>query len=130
MHKKRKKAPWVILLSIVLAMFVGSWTGTQTEIFGVNLYNLFDILGKIFINALTLIVVPLVSSSIITGIARIGNDGSFGRLGAKTFTFYFGTSLLAILTGLLFVNLLNPGAAVSRDIFVAPSIDPSLLQHQ
>ena len=50
---------------------------------------------------------PLVSSSIITGIARIGNDGTFGRLGLEFVGFYIGTSLLAILIGLLFVNLLD-----------------------
>jgi Na+/H+-dicarboxylate symporter len=57
-----------------------------------------------------MVVVPLVSASIITGLSRIGNEGGFGRVGAKMFGFYLGTSLLAILIGLFFVNLIAPGS--------------------
>ena len=60
-----------------------------------------------------LIVVTLVSASVITGVAKIGNDSTFGRLGLKVFGFYLGTSLIAILIGLLCVNVLNPGAFFS-----------------
>lgn len=107
--RKKKKSPWGVFIAIILAILIGSWSGTKGEIFGVTLYSLYDFFGTIFIKALTLIVVPLVSSSIITGIARIGGESSFGRLGAKTFGFYIGTSLLAVLIGLLFVNLIHPG---------------------
>lgn len=110
MSKKKRKSPWKVLLAIVLGVAAGSLTGTTGGIFGITFYSIYDLFGKLFINALMLIVVPLVSSSIITGIARIGNESSFGRLGFKIFGFYFITSLLAILIGILFVNLLNPGA--------------------
>jgi Na+/H+-dicarboxylate symporter len=66
-------------------------------------------LGKLFLNALTLLVVPLVGSSIVNGISSMGQDKSFARLGAKTFFFYIFTTFLAVLTGLLFVNLIHPG---------------------
>lgn len=127
--KKKKKSPWGVFIAIVLAMFVGTWSGTETNLFGINLYYSFDLLGKLFINALTLVVVPLVSSSIITGVARIGNDADFGRLGIKTFTFYIITSLMAILLGLLFVNLFNPGAAIHPDSLKNfATIDSSAIQ--
>lgn len=113
MTQKKRKSPWVVIFAIVLGVICGSLTDQTTGIFGVSFYSLYDLFGKLFINSLMLIVVPLVSSSIITGIARIGNESTFGRLGVKIFTFYIGTSLLAILTGLLFVNLFNPGAAFS-----------------
>lgn len=111
MHKKKHKKPWGVFLAIALAILFGSWVGNQASIFGITFYAIFDVLGTVFLNALTLVVVPLVSSSIITGISRIGNEGGFGRLGGKMFTFYIGTSLLAILIGLLFVNLINPGGS-------------------
>lgn len=107
--KKKHKRPWGVFLAIILAVFFGSYVGTEGTIFGVAFYSIFNILGTVFLNALTLIVVPLVASSIITGIAKIGGDGDFGRLGLKMFTFYLGTSLLAILIGLFFVNLIGPG---------------------
>lgn len=107
--QKIHKRPWGVFLAIVLAILFGSWVGKDAHIFGISLYGVFDVLGKIFLNALTLVVVPLVSSSIITGISRIGKDGEIGRLGGKMFLFYIGTSLLAILIGLFFVNLIGPG---------------------
>ena len=109
MVKKKGKSPWKVLLAIALGIICGSLTGTTAGIFDLTFYSLYDLIGKLFINALMLIVVPLVSSSIITGIARLGNESTFGRIGIKIFGFYIGTSLLAILIGLFFVNLLSPG---------------------
>ncbi|MCB8995525.1 MAG: dicarboxylate/amino acid:cation symporter [Bacteroidales bacterium] len=66
-------------------------------------------MGDVFIRALKMIIIPLVLSSIITGVTSIGNAENLGRLGLKTFAYYTVTSLLAILTGLFFVNVLKPG---------------------
>lgn len=118
--RKNSKKPWGVFLAIILAAIFGTLIGKEANLFGVSLYALFDTIGTVFLNALTLVVVPLVSSSIISGIAKIGSDGSFGRLGAKMFTFYLGTSLVAILIGLFFVNIIEPGTG-----FVLPSIETS-----
>lgn len=111
MSKKKQKRPWAVFIAIALAIMFGSWAGREANVFDVTFYAIFDVVGTIFLNALMLVVVPLVSSSIITGISRIGNEGAFGRLGGKMFVFYIGTSLMAILIGLFFVNLINPGIA-------------------
>ncbi len=116
MPKKKHKRPWPVFIAIVLAMIVGTLLGKDQMLFGISFYSVFDVLGNIFLNALTLVVVPLVSSSIITGIARIGGEKSFGRLGLKMFIFYLGTSLMAILIGLFFVNMIHPGVAGSMPI--------------
>ncbi|MBS0628151.1 MAG: dicarboxylate/amino acid:cation symporter [Verrucomicrobia bacterium] len=117
MAKKKKQAPIVILIAIFLAFILGNITGTESSIFGVTYYSIFDLFGKLFIHSLTLIVVPLVSSSIILGVARIGKDQSFGRLSLKIFSFYVATTLSAILIGLLLVNVLAPGVDDSlRDL--------------
>ena len=113
MAKKKSKSPWKVLLAIVLAILCGSFTGETSSLFGITFFSVYDLFGKLFINALMLIVVPLVSASVITGVAKIGNDSTFGRLGLKVFGFYLGTSLIAILIGLLCVNVLNPGAFFS-----------------
>ncbi|MBS0620503.1 MAG: dicarboxylate/amino acid:cation symporter [Verrucomicrobia bacterium] len=118
-HSKKKAGPWKVFIAILLGMLIGSFTQQGSQLLGHDLYNMlhpvYELCGKIFINALTLVVVPLVSASIITGIARIGGESSFGRLGAKTFGFYIGTSLIAILIGLIFVNLLEPGASIKPE---------------
>jgi proton glutamate symport protein len=116
MPKKKHKRPWPVFIAIVLAMIVGTLLEKDQTLFGISFYSVFDVFGNVFLNALTLVVVPLVSSSIITGIARIGGEKSFGRLGLKMFTFYFGTSLIAILIGLFFVNIIHPGVAGSMPL--------------
>lgn len=113
MKKKKHKKPWGVFIAIILAIAFGSWVGPEGKAFGINFYSIVDVLGTIFLNALTLVVVPLVSSSIISGISRIGAEQGFGRLGFKMFIFYIGTSLISILIGLFFVNLISPG---TRDI--------------
>jgi Na+/H+-dicarboxylate symporter len=72
-------------------------------------YAIYTFLGTLFLNALKMLIVPLILSSIITGIANASEGGSMGRLGGKTLLYYLCTSLIAILVGLLFVNVISPG---------------------
>lgn len=66
-------------------------------------------MGDLFLRALKMVIVPLILSSIISGVANIGNAENLGRLGLKTFSYYIMTSIFAILTGLILVNLIQPG---------------------
>lgn len=111
MSKRKKKSPWAVLIAIVAAFIIGNLTKTTGQMFGVTFFSMYDLIGKLFIQALTLVVVPLVGSSIITGMARIGGDASFKRIGAKIIGFYILTTLSAIVIGLVAVNLLRPGEA-------------------
>ncbi len=103
------KLHWQILIAMLLAVIVGYATGTDGNIAGVTFYSIYEFVGGLFLNALKMLIVPLITASIITGVAGIGIGDGFGRLGAKTVIYYFTTSLLAILTGLFFVNLIVPG---------------------
>jgi Na+/H+-dicarboxylate symporter len=105
----RLKLHWQILIALVLAVVVGLLTGTEAGLFGVTLYSVFDFVGKLFLNALKMLIVPLIVSSIIVGIAGIGGSQSLGKLGGKTLLYYMTTSLLAILVGLMVVNAIAPG---------------------
>lgn len=71
--------------------------------------------GDIFINLLKLIAVPLVLFSIITGIGSLKNIKQLGRVGVKTLLIYIGTTMSAILIGLLLVNLIKPGEFTSNE---------------
>ncbi|MDE3055075.1 MAG: dicarboxylate/amino acid:cation symporter [Verrucomicrobiota bacterium] len=110
--KKEKKDSWAIFVAIILAILFGLFFDQNSTFFGFSLYGVINTLSKLFINALTLLIVPLVSSSIISSMARLGKEEGFRRLGGKIFSFYIITSLFAILTGLFFVNLLVPGRQV------------------
>ncbi len=120
MNPLRWKLHWQILASLALAIVVGSlinqsspsWAGQANE--GIGFF------GKLFLNALKMVVVPLVASSIVLGVINIGADKDFGRLGMKTLVFYVLSSFLAILVGLLIVNAIKPGD-------VAPTIREKML---
>ena len=103
------KLHWQILIAMVLAVIFGYATGTEASIGGVTFYSMYGFVGGLFLSALKMLIVPLIMASIITGVAGIGTGKGFGRLGSKTVIYYFITSLLAILTGLFFVNLIVPG---------------------
>jgi Na+/H+-dicarboxylate symporter len=107
---KKLALHWQILIAIALAVVAGSLSGTQSGMFGVAFYDVYHFLGTLFLNALKMIIVPLVMASIIVGIAGIGGDQeNLGRMGGKTLGFYALSSLLAILVGLAVVNIIQPG---------------------
>ena len=66
-------------------------------------------LGEIFMRALKMLIIPLILSSLISGITNIGSGANLGRIGGKTLLFYISTSFLAILTGQILVNIIKPG---------------------
>ncbi len=105
----KMKLHWQILIALVLAILIGLLIERDTGLFGVTLYGIFAFVGELFLNALKMLIVPLIVSSIIVGVAGIGGSGNLGRLGGKTLLYYATTTLLAILVGLLVVNLIQPG---------------------
>ena len=98
-----------ILIALALAVMLGAATDPQTELFGIVIHDVLDFFGKLFLNALKMIVVPLVFSSIVVGVANIASENSFARLGIKTMAYYIFTSTVSILVGLTLVNLFQPG---------------------
>jgi len=103
------KLHWQIVIALVLAVVIGSITGTEAGVGLFRFYDAYEFIGTIFLNALKMLIVPLIASSIIVGIAGIGGEHSVGRLGGKTILYYMATSLIAILIGLAIVNLTTPG---------------------
>ena len=98
-----------IFIALFLAALLGAWTTPQTELFGIVIYDVLDFLGKLFLNALKMIVIPLVFSSIIVGVSSIAAEHGFARMGTKTIVYYLVTSTLSILVGLILVNMFQPG---------------------
>lgn len=107
---------WQILIALVLAIFAGLLSGADAAIFGVRFYSVYDFFGTLFLNALKMLIVPLIVSSIIVGIMGIGSGENLSRLGGKTLTYYAATSFLAIMTGLILVNLTMPGISDGQPI--------------
>lgn len=70
-------------------------------------------MGDLFIRALKMLIIPLILSSLISGITSIGSGTNLGRLGLKTLLYYISTSLFAIITGLVLVNVFKPGVGAN-----------------
>ena len=105
----RLKLHWQIAIAIACAIVAGWLTGDDAAILGITFFSIYDFVGTLFINALKMLIVPLITSSIIVGVAGIGATANLGRLGGKTLLIYATTSLLAVLVGLILVNLVQPG---------------------
>ncbi len=71
--------------------------------------GLFEFLGTLFLNALKLLVVPLIVTSLINGLVSVPGAKGVGRMGVYTVGWFAGTSVLAILAGLLIANAIQPG---------------------
>lgn len=106
---KNLETHWKILLSLLFAVFAGYIAGKDAAILGVTFNQMFAFVGALFLQALKMLVVPLVVSSIIVGISGVGSGPDLGRLGGKTLVFYLVSSLLAIIVGLTVVNYIEPG---------------------
>lgn len=99
------KLHWQILIALILAVLFGYFLPDMA------VYT--NWMGDVFLRGLSMVVIPLVFSSIVSGVASIGGGSNLGRLGIKTMSFYIITSLMAIVTGLVFVNVFNPGAGAN-----------------
>jgi Na+/H+-dicarboxylate symporter len=106
---------WKILIALVLGVIAGYFS-TGHSIWNVPLVSVYDFGGQLFLNALKMLIVPLIASSIAIGVAGLGNTDSLGSMGFKTLLFYVLTTLTAILTGLVIVNLVHPGVAGGQPV--------------
>jgi Na+/H+-dicarboxylate symporter len=83
----------------------------------------FAIGGEIFLSLLTMMVVPLVVASVMSGIIGLGDVRKLGRPGGLAITYYVTTTVLAVLVGLALVNLIQPGSGVDPATLEAGAAD-------
>jgi len=110
---KKLELHWKIIIGLILGVawaFLSSYFGWSKFTL-----NWIDPWGKIFINLLKLIAVPLVLFSIIKGVSGLGDTAKLGRLGAKTLSAYLVTTVIAVSLGLVLVNFIQPGTFSSDE---------------
>lgn len=108
----RLKPHWQILIALGLAAVFGgvlAIEAVQDTAAARLILGSCHFLGDVFMSALKMVIIPLVVSSIVAGIAGLGGMEGFGRLGMKTVLYFALSSFLAILIGLSVVNLVKPG---------------------
>jgi proton glutamate symport protein len=73
-------------------------------------------MGDLFLNALKMVIIPLIISSLISAITNMGTGKNLGRIGLKTLVYYLSTTLLAIVTGLILFNIIRPGSGSDLEL--------------
>ncbi|MCK4716656.1 MAG: dicarboxylate/amino acid:cation symporter [Candidatus Marinimicrobia bacterium] len=97
-------------VSLTAWIFVGIILGILSGIMlGETIIPVATIIGSLFLRMLKMVIIPLIFTSITSGVLGIGTSKNLGRLGLKTMAYYAASSLIAILTGLLLVNVIKPG---------------------
>ena len=92
---------WQILIGIILGILIGVFLPQHVK------YVAW--MGTVFMRALKMVIIPLIMTSLISGITNIGSMKKLSKLGSKTISYYITTSLIAIVIGLFFANMLQPG---------------------
>jgi Na+/H+-dicarboxylate symporter len=110
-----KKFTTLILVGMILGIVVG-WAcnaafpdpKTAAQVAGY-----ISIITDVFLRLIKMIIAPLVFSTLVVGIAHMGDSTSVGRIGGKTMLWFVGASLASLLLGMIMVNLLQPGVGLN-----------------
>ncbi len=109
-----KKLHWQIIIGLVLGLVYG--VVAAIEGWGTFTSHWIAPFGTIFINLLKLIAIPLIVASLITGVASLSDLRKLSRIGGKTIGVYLGTTFVALVIGLVIVNVMKPGKTVPPEM--------------
>ena len=113
--------------SLTFWIFVGLFAGLACgAVFGERIVPLGDTLGELFLRLLRMAIMPLIVTSITSAVISVGSRENLGALGAQTFAYYVVSSLAAILTGQVLVNLLKPGVGSTLRLERSPDAIPAI----
>ncbi|MFT4045875.1 MAG: glutamate/aspartate:proton symporter GltP [Solimonas sp.] len=125
MRLPRLSLAWQILIALVLGIAAGSalhTMGAESGARGWLIVNFLTPAGQIFIRLIKMIVVPIVISSLIVGIAGVGDAKKLGRIGFKTIVYFEIITTVAIVVGLFFADAFQPGAGIDMRQLTATDI--------
>ena len=96
------KLHWQVVIALLAGVGFGWWAPAAADGIG--------FLGDLFLRLLKMIIIPLIFTSLVSGIASLGSARSVGRVGIRTMVYYTVSTTLAIAVGLAIVNIIRPGA--------------------
>jgi len=117
--------------SLTFWIFVGLFAGMAAgAAFGESVLPVADPLADVFLRLLRMAIMPLIITSLTSAVISVGEKKNLEVLGAKTFAYYVTTSLLAILTGQILVNVLRPGIGstihLEQEVSAIPAVQQSV----
>src|SRR5437016_13844288 len=112
---RSQRLTMIIFIGMLLGIAVGYachelWPDPQTAKTVAGYISLFT---DIFLRLIKMIIAPLVFSTLVVGIAHMGDTKAIGRIGLKTMGWFITASLLSLLLGMLLVNVLQPGVSLT-----------------
>ncbi len=113
---------WQILIALVLGIIVGAVLHNQPGDRDWLIINVLKPAGDIFIHLIKMIVVPIVISSLIVGIAGVGDAKKLGRIGVKTIVYFEVITTIAIILGITLANVFHPGAGIDMSTLTTTDI--------
>ena len=99
-----------LLLGVIVGYACNTFAGSPAQAKEIASY--FGILTDIFLRLIKMIIAPLVFATLVAGLANMGDSKTVGRIGAKALGWFVGASFCSLLLGLVFANLLQPGASL------------------
>lgn len=107
---KANRLTFLILLAMVLGISVGYWVHAAASADFINGFSKnVKLLSTIFIRLVQMIIAPLVFTTLVVGIAKLGDLKTVGRVGGKAILWFITASLVSLLVGMLLVNFFQPG---------------------
>ncbi|MBD8161960.1 glutamate/aspartate:proton symporter GltP [Erwinia persicina] len=113
---------WQILIALVLGIAAGAILHNQPENREWLVTNILSPAGDIFIHLIKMIVVPIVISTLIVGIAGVGDAKKLGRIGVKTIVYFEVITTIAIVTGITLANVFQPGSGIDMSTLATVDI--------
>ncbi|WP_337011400.1 glutamate/aspartate:proton symporter GltP [Pantoea sp. AS142] len=113
---------WQILTALVLGIVVGAVLHNQPDNREWLVTNILSPAGDIFIHLIKMIVVPIVISSLIVGIAGVGDAKKLGRIGVKTILYFEVITTIAIVVGITLANVFQPGTGIDMSTLATVDI--------
>ena len=111
------KLIWAIVAGVVFGLIFGWWLGpTMLKL---------EWIGTLFLNSLKMTIIPLVISAVICGVCSLGDVRKLGKIGGFTVGYYVSTTAVAVIIGLVVVNLLQPGEGFKSAQIISESSVPT-----
>ena len=123
-----KKTRSFLTIYILLAMLLGAILGSIIHAYyphlAANFSKNIKLLATVFIRLVQMIIAPLVFTTLVVGIAKLGDVRAVGRIGGKALAWFFSASFVSLLIGMFWVNFLQPGVGLNlSDIDVSTASD-------
>lgn len=116
--QKQKRTGNIITISIIVCMVAGIIAGyffnaSFDEAGTAKIAGGFSVVSTMFLRLIKMVIAPLVFSTLVVGIAHMGDGKTIGRVGLKSMTWFMGASIVSLLIGLVVANLLHPGTGLN-----------------